>query len=407
MFAIIPAKLSSSSCPAKNGRHIGGLPLISHAIAYARQEGLHPIVATPDGAVAALAQHFDVPVLYEPERGNPNGDSLALIRRVMEELKNCKFFCLLQPTSPFRQPGLLARLWRDLRASEEPKAFYTAQKLKLQGRITNGEQTHTINSPRRQINPNWVYPADGNIIAFHRDAVPSEGPNLLSDLWEPVTSAHPLTHLDIDSEADFALAASLADSPVASPLLPARAGLRVAIVTNCPLWASDHSDEIDHDFDLVVRINDLRSLDTHCTGTRTDMAYILPGTNYIANPPESQHGDALRAARRVIFARQVVNSDESYKRMCDMAARHSLPDNWSCVEEGTGIKATSKTVVYEAAYQLTRCFPKCAITIFGDRHAGTRALEHAGNLGQPEDFAMDELTKRFHINWIEPMQFLH
>lgn len=407
MYAIIPAKLTSRGCPAKNGRHLGGLPLIAQAIAYARQEGVHPLVATPDGAVAALAQKYDVPVLFEPEKLK-DGDTLALIRRVMKQMGQCRYFCLLQPTSPFREPGLLAKMWRELRAKgEEPHAYYTAPKLKLQGRITNGEVTKTLNSPRRQINVNWVYPADGNIFAWNREAIAKEGPELMNDAWEPVTWGNALTRVDIDSEADYELARELETTADSMGLLPSRVGQRVAIVTNCPLWDEDHSSEIDHGYDLVVRINDLRSLDTHCTGTRTDIAYVLPGTNYIANPAENQHGDALRGCRRVVFARQTVNHDESFKAVCEMVKRHGLDDNWSCIEEWTGAKSVNKTTVYEAAYQMTRCFPGCRITIFGDRHAGTRALEHAGNLGEPEDFAMEELVREYGIEWVEPMQKLH
>ncbi len=403
MFAIIPSKLNSRGCPGKNGRHLGGVSLIEQAVSYARQEGVHPIVATPDGAVAALAHRYEVAVYYEPERGG-DGDALGLIRGVMKQLPQCRYFALLQPTSPFREPGKLAKIWRDLRGAEGARGYYTARRLKLQGRVTNGEETHTINSPRRQVNPNWVWAADGNIFAWNREAVAEEGAELLSEAWEPVWDGHELTHLDIDAEGDYALAAELAGTGVGEALLPARVGRRIALVSNNMLWGREYNEEIDHDYDLVVRVNDLRSLDTGCVGRRTDIAYVLPGTQYLANDAGAQHGDALRGCRRVVFARQVVNGEESMGRMLEVVKRHGLGDNWSVIEDGTIPVVNSKTTLYEAAWHLTREYPGCELTIYGDRHAGTRALEHAGNLGQPEDYVMEELTRKYKIRWVEPME---
>lgn len=406
MFAIIPAKLHSTSCPGKNGRRIGGLTLIEQAICYARQEGVHPIVATPDGVVAALAHKYDVPICYEPEN-TKDGDTLSLCRRVMREMENCLYFCILQPSSPFRAPGLLASIWRHLRISEKPTAYYTAKRCKLQGMITNGQETHMLNAPRRQINNNWVWPADGNIFAWHRDVVPQEGEEFLTPDWQIIETGHPLTHIDIDTEEDFAFAEQMAETEIGKKYLPARMGIKIAIISNNQLWDKDYSQEIDNDYDLVVRINDLRSIDTHCTGKRTDIAYILPGTNYLENPTETQHGDALQKAQRVIFARQVINAEESFGRMVQVFLRHKLPENWCAVEDGTVALANAKTTLYEAAWHITREYPGCELTIYGDRHAGTRALEHAGSIGQPEDFMMEELTRQYNIRWVEPMQNLH
>lgn len=264
-----------------------------------------------------------------------------------------------------------------------------------------------LNAPRRQLNTNWVWPADGNIYAWHRDLIPPEGTDLLSPAWQVIDTGHPLTHIDIDSEQDYSFAAQLADTPDGKHYLPARAGLKIALVSNSLMWHKDYSAEIDNNYDLVVRVNDLRSLDTHCTGSRTDIAYILPGTNYLANPAATQHGDALRSATRVVFARQAINDEESFARMVQVFLRHHLPENWCAPEAGTGGLASAKTTLYEAAWHLTREYPGCELTIYGDRDAGTRAKEHSTSIAQPEDYVMDELTREYNIHWIQPMHNLH
>lgn len=398
MFAIIPAKLNSQSCPAKNGRHIGGLPLVIQSIVYAWQEGCHPIVVSPDGAVLAIAQKMGASVYFEPVKGK--GDILQLIRNVMKAFPAVKYFSLLQPTSPYREPCLLAHLWHELRGKEKPGAFFTAQKLKLQGKVTNGKETHTINSGRRQTNPNWVYTADGNIFIWHRDAILPEGPNLLTPDWEPYTEAPAITHIDIDTEEDYAYAKALEGTEPAKRCLPARAGERIAVISNCPLWMRDHSAAVNGNYDKVVRINDMSSLDNGCTGTKTDIAYVLPGTNYHANNRMQQHADVLRKCERVVFARQAMNGDQTFYK--DIIEAHGLKKNWCCVESGTVAESHNKTVLFEAVKHICREHPKAEITVYGDRAAGTRALEHAGNLAAPEDVAFDELIRKHGIEFIQP-----
>lgn len=406
MITIIPAKLTSSACPAKNGRPLGGLSLIEQAICYARQEGTRPLIATPDGAVAALAYTYNVPVLYEPERGNEEGDTLALIRKAEEALKEEDYFSLLQPSSPFRKPGLLSLVYRLLLLpaeegkENEPHGYFTARRLKMQGIIARGEEVEVLNAPRRQVNENWAFLCDGNIYAWKRGAVGEK--ELLTSAWDPISGLPELTHTDVDTEKDYLLAAEMAETAEGKKLLPAGKGLRIALVSNCSILDHDVSDEVDG-HDLVVRVNDLRSLDTMRTGKRTDMAYILPGDNYLANNAESQHGDVLRSCRRVIFARQSMLTPESVERMGAVASRHGLTDNWVAVEDGTQAAAGAKTVLYEAAYHLTREYPECELTIYGDRHAGTRAFEHAGNIGQPEDTMMEELVRKYKITFSPPI----
>ena len=397
MLAIIPVRLRSSATIFKNLRPFAGLPLFVHAVSYARQEGLRSIVATSDPAVVDICRRYGIPV-FAGEPPSQQGDIFALLRLVAKNFTTDKHFAVLQPTSPFRTPGLLAALSRRLVAGETP-GFFTARKCKPQGITEVGGERIASNAGRRQDCKDWHYFFDGNLFLYTREAIENSGNDVITPEWKPIEQSG-LPSLDIDTPEDFDLASRLADSPAASPLLPARHAMRIAIVSNCPWWERDVSDLIDS-HDLVVRINDLSSLDTGRTGKRTDLAFLLPSDNYLAHLAETQHGDALRQARRVIFARQCFTHPGSHNRMLVVVTRHQI-HNWACTEEGYVQRLQGRTPFFEAAYLCTRYFPGARITLFGDRGASTRALEHTGPLAEIEDNEFDALTARYNFSWVLP-----
>lgn len=236
-------------------------------------------------------------------------------------------------------------------------------------------------------------------MVYTRAAIEKSQDGLISTDWEPVEETG-LTSLDIDTGEDYDLASQLADSPAARRLLPARKGMRIAIVSNCPWWDRDVSAEVES-HDLVVRINDLSSLDTGRTGKRTDLAVVLPGDNYLANLAETQHGDALRDAMRVVFARQVAEDPGSKNRMLAAVSRHRI-SRWAVSEEGYTSRLHGHTTFFEAMFLCLRYFPGAKITLFGDRAAGVRALEHGGTLGDIEDNETSALVAANDIAWVHP-----
>lgn len=398
MIAIVPVRLRSAGAPIKNLRALGGLPLFLQSVVYGRQEGIRTVVATPDPAVRAVCERFGVPC-YMGEAASAQGDMLGMLRKLAADSTADDHFALLQPTSPFRTPGLLAGLCRRIQSGSVP-GYFTARKCKPQGLRTDEDGTrHALNAGRRQDCKSWLHLADGNLYVFTRAALEGAQNGLLTDDWQAVEQSG-LATLDIDTPEDFALAERLAESPAAADLLPARDGMRIAIVSNCPYWPEDMSSEVDS-ADLVVRVNDLTSLDTGRTGKRTDVAVVLPGTNYIANPAANQHGDALRAAQRVIFARQIATDKESCARMQQVAHRHALT-RWAPAEESFGPRCNGRTTFFEATLLCTRYFPHAEITLYGDRAAATRAIEHAGFLADVEDREFDSLTAEFNLTWVTP-----
>jgi len=119
-IAIIPARGGSKRLPGKNLRPLGGLPLIGWTIAAAKDAGIFTrvIVSTDDPtiAMAALKLGADVPWLRSPENSSDTASSVAVVREVLERLAGeaChpEAIMLLQPTSPFRAPGLLREAWQ-------------------------------------------------------------------------------------------------------------------------------------------------------------------------------------------------------------------------------------------------------------------------------------------------------
>ena len=115
---LIPARGGSVGLPGKNGRILVDRPLLSHSVACAQLiEGVRTILlSTDDETLAALGRSAGatVPELrpsFLAEHETPMADviryAVALLDR--QGLPRADVLCLLDPTSPLRQPEQIAR----------------------------------------------------------------------------------------------------------------------------------------------------------------------------------------------------------------------------------------------------------------------------------------------------------
>jgi CMP-N-acetylneuraminic acid synthetase len=117
VLGLVPARGGSKGIPRKNIRTLGGRPLIEWTIeaglAADRIDRL--VVSTDDEAIAAAAAAAgaDVPFLRPTELAADDTPTLPVVQHAIRAAAAAgdppDAVCLLQPTSPFRAPGLIDR----------------------------------------------------------------------------------------------------------------------------------------------------------------------------------------------------------------------------------------------------------------------------------------------------------
>lgn len=115
ILAVIPARGGSKGVPGKNIKPLDGKPLIAYSIESAKASKFlsEIMVSTDSGAIAEIALEWGatVPFIRPKELAEDTTPTLAVLQHALEfyEKKGNHFdaVCLLQPTSPFREEGLI------------------------------------------------------------------------------------------------------------------------------------------------------------------------------------------------------------------------------------------------------------------------------------------------------------
>ena len=124
VVAIVPARGGSKGVPNKNRRQVAGLPLISYTLRAASKATCldRIVVTTDDPEIAEIARAEGAEVVIRPP--DISGDASPVIEAVRHALAALEaqdgfspdVVVLLQPTSPFREPGDIdaaVKLYRD------------------------------------------------------------------------------------------------------------------------------------------------------------------------------------------------------------------------------------------------------------------------------------------------------
>ena len=151
ILAIIPARGGSKGVPGKNSKLLGDKPLIAYSIeqAIASNSFAKIIVSTDDEAIAKIAIHFgaEVPFIRPSELANDTASSIDVVKHSVDFLASKNEFydaiCLLQPTSPFREKGLIAKAIKKF--SE-----------------TNSDALVSVLPVPHEYNPHWAFESDKN-----------------------------------------------------------------------------------------------------------------------------------------------------------------------------------------------------------------------------------------------------
>lgn len=214
VLGVIPARGGSKGVPRKNARLLGGVPLIAHTIIAAKQaEKLDRIVVTTeDEELALIAGEYGADVMRRPlELASDDVQNFAVVDHVLKNLnEDISHIVLLQPTSPLRsstdidrcvsickQDGILSVF--SVTACE----YHPSKTVLMEG--DDVLLFHDLKSmeARRQELPE-AFRQNGAIYVVRKDAF-IEGGGFI----RPPCRVHVMPHetsVDIDTEADFAIA---------------------------------------------------------------------------------------------------------------------------------------------------------------------------------------------------------
>jgi len=152
ILGIIPARGGSKGIPRKNIKPLGGKPLIQFTYESVKESNLltRTIISTDDKEIASVCKklRMDVPFLRPSEFADDGSPTLPVILHALKYLEETNqerydAVLLLQPTTPFRQKGLI-----DL-------AINQFIKQKTDSLISVTKVPHIFN-------PHWVFEVDEN-----------------------------------------------------------------------------------------------------------------------------------------------------------------------------------------------------------------------------------------------------
>lgn len=125
VLALIPARGGSKSIPRKNLRHLGGVPMIVHSIAQAKQSRLieRVIVTTDDAEIADVARQHgaEVPFMRPAEFAQDLSTDYEFVRHALIWLRDNEVHVpdltvQLRPTTPVRDVRMIDKAIEAIRA---------------------------------------------------------------------------------------------------------------------------------------------------------------------------------------------------------------------------------------------------------------------------------------------------
>ncbi len=114
VLGVVPARIGSKGIPRKNLKPLGGVPLVSWTLRFARLNAINVIVSTDADELAEVARSegAHVPFLRSAELSADDTPSVDVVLDCLDftersEGKSFDYVAMLEPTSPFRRETLL------------------------------------------------------------------------------------------------------------------------------------------------------------------------------------------------------------------------------------------------------------------------------------------------------------
>jgi CMP-N,N'-diacetyllegionaminic acid synthase len=134
--ALVPARYGSKRVPGKNIRLLAGHPLIAYTLAAAKQSGIFKeiVVSTDSEKIADVALYYgaQVPFLRPVQYATDTSPDIEWITHALVELgqlgRRYDCYCILRPTSPFRQATTIQRAWQSFLADGNVDSLRAVEK---------------------------------------------------------------------------------------------------------------------------------------------------------------------------------------------------------------------------------------------------------------------------------------
>src|SRR5690606_6901894 len=115
ILGLIPARGGSKGIPGKNIKLLGGKPLLQYTYESAKESKLLSkiILSSDDPEIIAVGIELGmiIPFIRPDDLAGDSTTSMEVIKHALKELRSYgeeyDAVCLLQPTTPFRSPGLI------------------------------------------------------------------------------------------------------------------------------------------------------------------------------------------------------------------------------------------------------------------------------------------------------------
>lgn len=216
VVALIPARAGSKRIPFKNRLDLGGHPLIWYSVEYALRslDSDRVIVSSDDPEILRHARDWGVVALERPpeisQDTTPTGAVLQHVLEYCAARTAPEWILLLQPTNPFRPPGLIESALSMIGDSDHSSIFTVSPlKLKFGTRGHEGRfcpVNYRFGQRGQEMEAKYYY-ENGLLYCTHRKTARdgrvlcSTPRSIVVDTWH--------ADVDIDTPADFEIARAL------------------------------------------------------------------------------------------------------------------------------------------------------------------------------------------------------
>lgn len=218
IIGLIPARSGSKRVPGKNMRVLMGKPLIAWTIQSARASGIFTeiVVSTDSAEIIEAAESYGAAAILRPPEisGDMATDYEWLVHARVTLGISEDAFCILRPTSPFRQPETIQECWNLFQQDEDAMSLRTIRPVnehphktwfydRNQHYILPFKDLWSTDQPTQRLKTSYIQ--DGLLYINMTHCLDAKDSISLSYPVLPYITKHP-ENMDINTEYDFELA---------------------------------------------------------------------------------------------------------------------------------------------------------------------------------------------------------